>query len=335
MAAGSCSSLDSACSAVEFVNSRPLLASLPVIVDTVRYPAESGEPSQSDEWPVRGTGVVVCYSGLLHGFGGNRSRILLNHVRQVIAPLSRLFPDETHVLFSTAFDSVYGKESHANLPDAVFDALTNSGIAPSLVHTERRPHDDMAFKSMHKQYIGIEHCGRMIRARQQMRGRPFAFAVRMRYDVLLDERASLEAWPIWDSKNPRASPVTALTKYVLANTTRPASRGMNLHGCPWQLPSFRCVPQDVLFVVRHTAALGHVEDIFLSSHRETFMFSSPILSARRHVPEATLFHLPLSRGVPFDLLRHTNGHCLWMIQDGFVRNLFARRCALLRRQNIA
>ena len=96
------------------------------------------------------------------------------------------------------------------------------------------------------------------------------------------------------------------------------------------------MPQDVFFVARHTPALGPVENLFLSSH-DVRWFLTPPLKQRQHASERMLFHLPLSLGLPLDVMWHDGGHCSWMLVDDrrlddarAPRAVFRGRCARLR-----
>ena len=154
----------------------------------------------------------------------------------------------------------------------------------------------------------------------------FAFALRLRYDVIFSPALRLAAWPIWNVSDERASPVFTLSKYSTDNLTR---TGLRLHGCPWQLPARRCVPQDVFFVVRNSPALGPVEGIFQQRHDVARRFAYRSMG-RRDRPERSMYHLPLSVGAPIDVLWREHGRCLWMISTP--RILFMGRVCWPRRR---
>ena len=237
-----------------------------VVVDTVRYPAErdrSLKTSISVAARPRGhaTGIAVCYSGLLRGFGGERSGALTNHEQYLLRPLAQLFPGELYVAFSMAH--THGQVEH--LPARVMRTLA------TLIRPLVNGSNYMAFLA----FGGIEHCGRLIKAAASRRSRSFAFAVRMRYDFLIEPLVAgglLAKWPIWkhawqDPSLHLASPpdtahssllpsppsaILTVSKYSNANSTR--TRGLQLWGCkPPGLPTRRCVPQDVFFVVGASA----------------------------------------------------------------------------------
>ena len=179
------------------------------------------------------------------------------------------------------------------------------------------------------QFSGIEHCGRLIVTMSRRRGRDFAFALRLRYDVVFSPALRLASWPIWNASNKRVSPVLALAKYTTQNLT---SRGLQLHGCPWQLPARRCVPQDVFFVVRNSPGLGPVESIFQQKHNVVRRFSYSTMG-RRDRPERSMYHLPLAVGAPIDVLWREFGKCLWMISSPRIL-FFGRVCWPRRRSSM-
>ena len=347
-----CEARAEACAQARRLSTRPLFENATIIADTVHFPAEGDGTLSNGPWPLspdRASGVCVCYSGLLRGFGGNRSGALDNHARHLLRPLTRLFPDDVHVAFSTAYDAARGRtEADSSLPTRVRDTLrAQAGISGSRVLEERRPDANGSNYMQQLSFVGIAHCGRLIARMAEQRGAPFGFAVRMRYDLLLDPRlgAALPSWPIWEASaassatTPASPPVMTLSKFVNENGT--STRGLQLFGCPWQLPVRRCIPQDVFFVVRRTAMLGPVETLF--THHTTFTgtrwFLTDGLKLRQHASERTLFDLPLARGVPLDILYQSGGECLWMLVDDrslddarAPRAVFRGRCMRLRRE---
>ena len=184
-----CVSVDAACDSAELLQSMQLMES--VVVDTVRYPAErdrSLKMSVSVAAHPRGhaTGIAVCYSGLLRGFGGERSGALTNHEQYLLRPLAQLFPGELYVAFSMAH--THGQVEH--LPARFMRTLA------TLIRPLVNGSNYMAFLA----FGGIEHCGRLIKAAASRRSRSFAFAVRMRYDFLIEPLVAgglLAKWPIW------------------------------------------------------------------------------------------------------------------------------------------
>ena len=358
--ARSCSAYDNACAHVELIRTASL--SNGAMVDTVRYPLERNESIAAttlDYSIIPGSsGVAVCYSGLLRGFGGERSGALNNHARYLLRPLSALFPGELYVAFSTAYDGgPRGRESDAILPARVRATLeAQAGIVPSThVLEEQRSNINGSNYMQAMAFGGIEHCGQLVErlaARRAGGGKPFAFAVRMRYDFLVEPRVageSLSSWPIWSStafaaassssfvsaSTASSSPIFALSKYTNENST--STKGLLLDGCPWQLPTRRCIPQDVFLVVRASAALGSVESLFLSSHSPARWWLTEGFKSRQHVSERTLLHAPLSLGIPIDLLWLNNGRCAWMLVDErglgdarAPRAIFRFRCVELR-----
>jgi uncharacterized membrane protein YgcG len=273
-----CSAHSDLCSRVE-LQSTTTIGDGSVHIDTVFYPREvesSTVASREDAPPpplgaaVAGeaSGVAVCYSGLLRGFGGNRSGALSNHARYLLRPLQDLFSGDVYVAFSTAYDGSGGRSQPANLalsPRVRSTLEAVAGIPPTHVIEEARPVNNGSNYMQAMSFGGLEHCGLLIRALRRRRAqaagrpsvqehRPFAFAVRLRYDLLVEPRvggALLRSWPIWDPASP--SPLLAFSKFVIDNST--STRGLQLFGCPWQLPAKRCVPQDVFFVARASAAL--------------------------------------------------------------------------------
>ena len=309
------------CGVNTLLRSMPLLSnSSGAAIDTVRFPTEAMADSNAKQrWPVRGTGVCVCYSGLQDRFGDPADRVLDNHVISILRPLSTLFMRELYVAFSTAGD--------AELAEGWRAVLATEHIAADRVLIERRP--DGRLNTTHAQYVGIEHCGRLISSLAARRGQNFALGVRMRYDVLFSPDMQIGEWPIWNVSNMLASPVAALAKYFVANLT---GWGLRLVGCPWQLPARRCMPQDVFFVIRNTPALGPVQSLFSGSHDRPRYFAASTANARRDQFERSMFHLPLSRGVPFDIIWLPDGECAWMLSKP--RALFVHRCPRLRRMGL-
>ena len=282
-------------------------------VDTVTFPNERAAASTSNaahEDRVR-DGVCVCYSGQLRGFGG-RNALLSNHMSVLLKPLVKLFgANALHILFSTTADEA--------LPNKVLRQLERAGINNTAHEPRPAANTSAAGAWLAPQFIGIEHCGRLISKAAATRGRPFQFAVRMRFDLLLHRNSHVESWPIWRSAS--ASPILTLGKYLTENLTR---TGLELSNCPWQLPTRRCVPQDAFFVVRYATALGEVESIFLEGHRRTRRWKSKGLRGFRDQPERITYHLPLAAGVPFDIVWLHEGFCMWKLFSP--RALFSRRC---------
>ena len=150
---------------------------------------------------------------------------------------------------------------------------------------------------------------------------------RIRYDLLIEPRvggAMLPSWPIWKSSSSyhTSSPSLTLSKYIIENST--STRGLQLHGCPWQLFVKRCVPQDVFFIARASPLLlgpgadgsiqQPVEGVFLHSHSHVKWWLTEGLKARMHASERTLFDSSLPRGVPIDILWLDGGTargCSW------------------------
>ena len=305
-------------------------------MDTVGFPAERNAslPVLHDVAESSAGGCVVCYSGLFRGFGGKRSGALRNHIDFLLEPLAEIFPEQLFIAFSTALDSSQGKEdSNVTLSADVYDLLP-----VRLQHTIEAPRP-VVNGSNYMQFLsfgGIEHCGRLIEALAARRGRPFLYAVRMRYDFIIEPTVAgslLKAWPIWQRS---ASPILAFTKYINDNSTS-TTRGLQLSGCPWQLPTRRCVPQDVFVVLRACASLGPVEAFFLTPHTRVRWWLTEGLKSRQHTSERTLFHLPLSLGLPIDMLWLQGGHCAWMLVDDrsqgdnrAPRAIFRFRCTRLR-----
>ena len=64
------------------------------VIDTMLF-AQEASPNVSvnptRNWPVRGSGAIVCYSGLQDTFGQERDRVFPNHAALIIAPLVLLF----------------------------------------------------------------------------------------------------------------------------------------------------------------------------------------------------------------------------------------------------
>lgn len=354
-----CTAWPDACAHVEHLQSRNVEGA---VIDTVRFPADQRKQAgSSSPRSIYYSGVAVCYSGLLRGFGGPLSGALDNHARHFLAPLSQTFKDGLFVAFSTAWDAAKGKEEDATLPPKVWSSLLkHADVPPTRIIEARRPLVNATSNYMAKlAFLGIEHCGRLIETIRTDRrgGRPFEFAVRMRYDTLLAPAVmpGIHAWmrptppaastaapaaPAMAAKLPSA-PLLTLAKYVFANST--PTRGMHLLDppCPWQLPARRCVPQDVFVVVRHMpSTLGLVERFFLAQHDQVRYFRTPGLGTRMHAPERTLLDPVLSRGLPVDVLwLDGHGRCGWMLVDDrrlkedtrAPRAIFRNRCAELRR----
>lgn len=242
-----CSSHDDTCARVSLLRSTPI-SSTSIVVDTVSFPAEALPAEQAtarnrehDHFQ-HGSGVCVCYSGLLRGFGGSRSGALDNHVQHLLQPLEALFPGKVYVAFSTSHP-VRGSPEDAVLPASVRATLLRARISVDRVVEELRPHVNSTSNYMQQlSFVGIAHCGALISRIASQRGQPFAFAVRLRYDLLLEPRfggAALASWPIWASPPAlAAAPILTLSKFVVENAT--STRGLQLYGCPWQVTTVPC-----------------------------------------------------------------------------------------------
>lgn len=261
--------------------------------------------------------MCVCYSGLRFDFGEPLDTILDNHVEHLLGPLVQHFGHEAYIAFST--------HDASNLSDVVSVLSAEVGLSADRLLVEARPASRQGVQ--HIQYVGIEHCGRMIQRLAARRSQAFAFAVRMRYDVLFAPQVRPWTWRIWNASVATTAPVATLAKYRVVNATH---HGLRLHGCPWQLPARRCVPQDVFFIVRNTPSLGPVEALFLEPHTTWRHFVTPSLSQKKDRFEATMFQLPLSAGAPFDVHWMRGGHCSWMFREPPLRAFSMGRCDRLR-----
>ncbi|KAL3921589.1 MAG: hypothetical protein SGPRY_004853 [Prymnesium sp.] len=229
------------------------LSATQVVADTVLY-ARDADPSLSlprnATFEVRGSGVVVCYSGLQWAFGEHRDGVLANHIQTILRPLAVLFPNQLHL----AFDLV----ERSLRPEVMMTLMQQVQISPERVLAETRlvKNGSMALNGqgrpvIQKQFLGIEHCGRLIAQMQLKRGQQFSFAVRMRcggwsctlpgrsllkgclhpmthplsgrYDVVFSPELHLTHWPIW-STDVHTSPVLGLSKYITLNLTVSYSR---------------------------------------------------------------------------------------------------------------
>ena len=350
----SCSAHSSVCSSANVLLTQRI--GNDIVVDTVRFPAERNHTldnlAMSDVNEVGASGVAVCYAGLFRGFGSERSGALNNHAKYLLQPLLELFPSEVFVAFSTAVDLASQAVEATMLAPRVHTTLRRIGIVESRVIEEPRPVNNGSNYMQLLSFGAIEHCGRLIRRLRSRRAqdRPFAYAVRIRYDLLIEPRvggAMLPSWPIWKSSSSyhTSSPLLTLSKYIIENST--STRGLQLHGCPWQLPVKRCVPQDVFFIARASPLLlgpgadgsiqQPVEGVFLHSHSHVKWWLTEGLKARMHASERTLFDPLLSRGVPIDILWLDGGHCAWMLVDErglgdarAPRAVFRGRCTRLR-----
>lgn len=173
-------------------------------------------------------GTFVCYSGRV-GSGGPA---LLRRQLDFLQALSRVpaaFRGDIHVALSRAMADGLGQES-ARALHAQF-AGNLSGVVR--VVTALRPAEGAYF---HPQFAGIAHCGELARSLEQERGRLFAFAIRIRYDLQLWPNAldAMPSWPIWHEN--AEAPVLAFGKKYRCN-------------------DMRCLPQDVFFVSRFEPGL--------------------------------------------------------------------------------
>ncbi|KAL1507223.1 hypothetical protein AB1Y20_008072 [Prymnesium parvum] len=191
-------------------------------LDTVLYKRETLANATVD--PTRpcagvGSGAIVCYSGLQDTFGKERDGVLANHVQHILRPLSALFPNNTYIAFDTVDREL--------LPVVMNTLMDEVHIHPSHVISEPREYSDdrrMTLRGqtravMQKQFMGIEHCGQLIANVQVARGVDFAFALRLRYDILFSHELRLRDWPIWNMGDEHTAPVLALSKYVTYNLT--------------------------------------------------------------------------------------------------------------------
>ena len=170
-------------------------------------------------------GTFVCYSGLV-GSGGPA---LLRRQLDFLQALSRVpvaLRGDIYVALSRAMADGLDRES-ARMFHAQFEANGNSSGVVRVV-TALRPAEGAYF---HPQFAGIAHCGELARSLEQERGRLFAFAIRIRYDLQLWPSAldALPSWPIWH-------------EYAEASVLAFGKK----HRCN----DMRCLPQDVFFVSR-------------------------------------------------------------------------------------
>lgn len=275
--------------------------------DTVRFRLPSDAKSPRAAAPrradgARASGLVLCYSGQLRGFGAPTSAVLANH-RRFVQALGGV-PSLRSARVAIVLAAHNATEARALARAHAWDPSARSGLRLDAEATVVQTAPEPALA--HPQYAGVAACGRAIRALESA-GSRFAYAVRMRYDVVLDEDAveSVPQWPIWaEGGGPQ---VLALAK---------------------QRRDLRCVPQDVFFVARRLdpgdagegastgsprLALGHepaepprgAEEGDASRSVATF-FEGNYSALRRFEPtsdvhdayEATLFGPALDRGLP-------------------------------------
>eukprot|EP00310_Coccolithus_braarudii_P012065 CAMPEP_0183344606 /NCGR_PEP_ID=MMETSP0164_2-20130417/10241_1 /TAXON_ID=221442 /ORGANISM="Coccolithus pelagicus ssp braarudi, Strain PLY182g" /LENGTH=308 /DNA_ID=CAMNT_0025515625 /DNA_START=15 /DNA_END=941 /DNA_ORIENTATION=+ len=288
-----------------------------VVIDTVQLSAAN---SSQKDWRTRGTGAVICYNGLTrgNGFDGGRSAydVLRNHMRVLIQPLHAMFGSHLVVAFSIAGN---GSAISLNAPRLAIDALDKLGIAH---RAEDRSSAASGHKLVHPQYLGTEHCGNMITRLQVERAAEFAFAVSLRYDLLLSTGLQVQRWPVWVGSR-RAAPLLALAKYELGEPQLRITR-FGAVGCPGQMPARRCMPQDVFYVVRNVPKLGPVQTTFLSNHSVVKRFPG---GRGKDFPEAQTFAAALSAGVSIAVVWQPSA-CPWLIT--LPRVAFFGRCKALR-----
>ena len=279
-----------------------------------------------------GSGAVVCYSGLQRGFAES-SYVPQCHVISLLRPLAALFgAGQVEVAFSLA---ARDPPIPARILTLFTDALQRDGAKVVLVQ-ERRPAHVENLTRLGVQLGGVEHCGHLIARMEADRRTPFAFAIRMRYDLLLSPRLALERWPIWDRREPTAPAVLALAKYCLENTCPFSCPGGWLTG---RSPVMRCVPQDVFFVVARAPQLGPVHALLAPANRSLRFtthgshrpkrFTNRGLHWIGHAPEATLFWPAVQARQPIYVLWHRQEPCTWLLAG--TRTIFKRRCVALRK----
>lgn len=218
------------------------------------------------------SGVAVCYSGLLRGFGVRGFR---NHLDFVLAPLAAA-RHAVDVYFSTAMGE--------HVPRTIVQLLEARRIGT--IKEEHRGDDELG-RIVHLQYLGIEHCGRLIAHGESRRQLPYSFALRMRYDFIFDVALrSLPRWPIFRQRGPEGSVAATLSKQ------------RSVSG--WSIPvSVRCLPVDVWAVVRRDIALGpSVASFFLNPHLNGHNF---VTRDSRDRWEATLLAPVIERGLRVDV----------------------------------
>ena len=219
---------------------------------------------------VKEKSIVICYSGQQRGFGDNDPgnsdvNAATNHLERFIEPLGHMGFGEVLVFFSVANGEKLSKPVRRRFADS-------SAVEDTHVETVPPYHGDPQ-KSLHPQYYGIEHCGRIIADAERRRRRPFDFSARLRYDLLFRDNvepransnglvqaphptknsfaALLPAWPIW---NPGA--LGGVDILLFQKHSRQRMEGLQ-----------RCLPQDVFFVAAHTGGDSTAEWAFGGPHR--------------------------------------------------------------------
>ena len=164
-----------------------------------------------------GNGIFVCYSGTL------RDGCCAGLLERQLALITSLRRTPTAGRISIGL-SLAGNDT---LDSALLLELKSRPGVERVLAEKRAENSRYA----HPQYHGIVHCGQMARRFEQQRGRPFGYALRTRYDLLLVANAlsSLPRWPIWDA----STPASALA-----------------YGKRNRCEQMRCLPSDVFFVAR-------------------------------------------------------------------------------------
>lgn len=287
-----------------------------------------------------GSGAVICFGGLQRGFVGS-DYIPQCHASSLLRPLAAVFDaGQVEIAFSLAArDPPIPTRILRLFTDALQrnSRMSNYGTRANVsIVQERRPAHIENLTRLGVQLGGVEHCGHLIARREADRRMPFAFAIRMRYDLLLSPRLALERWPIWNRRHPTAPAVLALAKYCLDNTCPFSCPGGWLTG---RSPVMRCVPQDVFFVVARTPHLGPVHALLAPANRSLHFTTHGSHKPKRftnrglhwigHAAEATLFWPAVQARQPIYVLWHRKEPCTWLLAGP--RTLFKRRCVALRK----
>ena len=181
----------------------------------------AGEPPHAQ---ALASGTLVCYSGLLADDQAGQLERQLKFIRGLrrASGTGGIF-----VAMSTAGTESVGAEATSALQD---EPGVEMVVVSSRLHEPQINAED---SWVHPQFMGLRHCGVIARKLEEQRGVPFSYAVRIRYDLNMHFE-SVPSWPIWSSRE------ADLLAFGKSNRCAEMS----------------CLPQDVFFVARRSAAIA-------------------------------------------------------------------------------
>ena len=186
-----------------------------------------GEPLRAQMLPANSataSGTLVCYSGLL---ADDQTGQLERQLKLVRGLRRASGTGGIFIAMSIAGTESVGTEATRALQD-------EPGVEMVVVsHRLQENRLNVNDSWTHPQFMGMRQCGIIARRLEQQRGAPLSYAVRIRYDLNMHFE-SVPSWPIWSSYE------ADLLAFGKSNRCAEMS----------------CVPQDVFFVARRSAAIA-------------------------------------------------------------------------------